>query len=336
MKKNRGFTLLEVTIVLAVVSVIFVILANVILESMRAAKREQAFVFMDQEANRALEAIKHELLSAYVPVSEAPLIYGRIGQVTGTNFSANVEAWRTVLGNGTDAFAFLVGLSAEGDGDFVYDRRLDEGRRLILGIQTPENSSEVPNNMWEATDFDETLVNMGILDLDPVGDLGLPRNNGGDLNVGDARFAGDFVFPAASGRRHVYAIMRFRPYRQDGQPVIVSEADVGQDLNFDQDRTDNFALGGIEIVYPNSAGGVFTKTLTSSTILLQLNRNDDPQNSLFQLWPRGTSGNTIRVHLLMCNYLDQANNAWAFHTDGYQMITRTYNTVLNMPMMSAE
>lgn len=335
MWKKCGYTLLEAIIVVGLMSALFLIAVGSVLTVMRIAKREQAIVQMDQDANRAMETIKHTLLSGYIPVAETPLITGRKGALDGTSFDNNVGRWRDVLGNGTDLFVFLVGVDIEGDGDILYGSS-QESKRLILGIQSNEHSAAVPNGMREATDEGDTLSNLGIIDLNPISHMGLSSNNSSDIDITAARFATPFVFPTPSGgRTQIYGVIRFVPFRQNNTAFLLNEGQLGQDLNNDGDTNDEFALGHLEIVYPASNGNIITHGVSGDSVLLQINRNDSPQDSLFQLWPRDTDGNNIKVHLLMCNYLEQ-QAPWAFGFGGNQIITRSYETLLQMPLMTAE
>lgn len=335
MRRKSGFTLIEVMIAIAVLIAITMIAGSVVVDAMRVASREQSLLQMDQDANRILEGVKHTLRPAYIPIDTKPLDVGREGPLAATDLASNVERWRDVLANGTDMLVFLVGIDPEGDGDIMYGSS-QEDKQLILGIETPENSSAFPDGIREATDEHNTLSNLGIIDLNPRTDLGLPVDNSADIDITAARFAEPFVFPApGGGRSPVYGVIRFAPAWQNNAIVTLDEARLNQDLNNDGDTTDRFALGHMEIVYPNSEGGVFTQSLSSQSVLLQINRNDTPQDSIFQLWPIGTDGNNLKVHVLLCDFMSQ-QNPWAFGRGGYQLITRTYEMRLKMQLMTVE
>lgn len=333
MRRKNGFTLVEIVITMAVLAIVVTLAGSVILDTMRMVSREEAVLQMDQDANRIMETVRLTLRGAYIPVAVNPLDLGRKAAIEGTSLAANVQIWRQVLATGTDLIVFLVPLDAGGAGDTVYGSS-QANMRLILGVETPENSAAVPNGQYEATDAADNLGNLGLVDLDPVAHLGLASDNAGAIDITAARFAHPFVYPPTpGGRRHVYGVIRFAPTRQGNATVALNEATIGQDLNGDGDETDQFVLGHMEIVYPNSAGGVFTQAISTESVLLQVNRDDVPQDSIFQLWPVGTGGNNIKMHLLLCNFLGQ-QDPLAFKQGGFQFITRTFETQLKTQLMA--
>ncbi|MDR1613365.1 MAG: prepilin-type N-terminal cleavage/methylation domain-containing protein [Planctomycetota bacterium] len=331
MRNRNGFTLLEVMIVMALVSVVFILVGMIMLDAMRASKQEETLLLLDQDASRVFETVNQTLMAGYVPVSTDPLAIGRIGTAAIANLAGNVEQWRAVLRGGSDLIAFLSAIDAEGDGDFFYAGGVGDGRRMIMGIETHEG-------LREATDRNNAAVgNLGFVDLDPVADFGL-STGGGAITIADQRFASPFVFPAGSGgRNQVYGVIRFAPFRPDGINLVrINEPDIAQDLNWDQDQTDQFVLGHVEIVYPNADGSVVARPLSSASVLLQVNPGGGPGDSLFQLWPQDTGGNNIKMRLTLCNYLEQAQNSWAFGIGGNQYIARTYESLLRMPLMTLQ
>lgn len=335
MKKSGGFTLVEVIVAVAIVSILFVVAGGAMLSMMRLAAREQAVLEMDREAQRVLETMKHTLRGAYIPVSESPLDTGRKKAIGKTNHKKNVDRWRNVLGNGSDLFVFMVGIDTEGDGDIIYGDSPD-AKRLAFGIMTPS----APSGYREATDENDNLNNLGIVDLNPVSDLGMPTSNGSDITLTAARFASPFVFPTPSAREPIYGVIRFMPYRENGAEVLIQESALGtkgMDLNEDGDVVDSFVIGRLEVVYPLGGGAISTMPISGNTVLLQINRNDTNQRSLFQLVEdQSTKGSAIQVNLLLCNYLEQRNNKVSFAGGGNPLLARTFESMLKTQLMMAD
>lgn len=331
MTRERGFTLLETMITIALLSVVFILATMGIVNFRRAAAREEAVLQMDHDATRIIETLKQTFRAAYIPVSESPLDMGRESALQPTNFNTNVSRWRSVLRSGSDMFVFLVGLDVRGNGSFVYGNS-PETIRLALGIDITGS----PSDYREATDINDTLSNLGIIDLNPLANLGLSSNDT-PIDVTSARFAPQFVFPnPGGGRSQIYGVVRFVPYRENNQVVTINEATMGVagiDLNENGILTDTFVLGRLEMVYPtNDSGGIMAMPISGNTVLLQTNTSQDP---LFQLVEtHSTKGSTFRIKLVMFNFLEQQNNSYAFRDVGaHSYITRVYETRLKTQLM---
>lgn len=335
MRKRGGFTLLEIMITCTLLAVLGLIMGGAILGVMRVSAREQAVLEMDQEAIRILETLKQTLRSSYIPVAEAPLSTGRTVALGSTNHADNVESWREVLVNGTDLFIFVVGIDTEGDGDIIYGDS-SSSKRLAFGLDVPGSG------LREATDKDEDddLNNLGIIDVDPVADFSLATDNSSDIDVTLSRFDDTFSFPSSGSRQHIYGVIRFLPYRENGAEVLIREADLdrkGMDLNDDGDITDVFALGRLQIVYPESGGGVVAFPISGTNVLLQVNRDDITQKSLFQLMEtKSTKGSALQVNLLLCNYNRQIGDKLAFSGGSRALLVRSYESLLKTQLMMTD
>lgn len=330
MKRNGGFTLLEIMVSITILLVLFALSGVAVRNMMQVSAREQAVLEMDQDANRILESIKQTLRGAYIPVAEAPLNSGRKVQLASTDLEKNAGRWRDVLTNGSDMVAFLVGIDTEGDGDILYGDSKDN-KRVAFGVYLTEDS----NVFLEATDENDTLANLGIVDLNLLVDLGLKDDNVGDIETTISRFADSFVFPTPGSRQPVYGVIRFLPYRERGTETVINEAALEYDLNHDGDTTDSFVLGRLEIVYPDGSGGTLAKPISGNTVLLQINRNDAPQYSIFQLEDsRSSEGSAVKINLLLCNFSTQDNNKSAFVRGRPSFLARSYESRLKTQIMS--
>lgn len=332
MRKRLGFTLVEVVLTCALLSLLLVLVGGAFLNIMQVSAREQAALEMDQDAIRILETLKQTLRASYIPVAESPLTVGRKDILAATSLASNVGQWRKVLTNGADLFVFVVGLDTEGDGDIIYGDS-QESRRLAFGIDPPGN----PGGFREATDKNDTLSNLGLVDVNPVTAFDLPTSNSSSISIAAARFAENFVFPTGA-RQHIYGVVRFVPFRESGTTtVVLNEGTLRTDLNGDGDQTDEFVLGRLQIVYPRTGGGTIVTALSGNTVLLQINRNDSPQNSLFQLVEsKSKKGSVLKVNLLMCNYSTQNRDKVSFAGGRLPLMARTYESSIKTQLMMAE
>jgi len=351
---RRGATLLEVLIVVAVVAVLFLFAFTAVNNSLRIVQLEGTDLEMGRSANRALGEIATALRPAILPIpiagSDAALSdFARdvLNSSTQGFDGPNGQFWRDALRVGTDCIAFAV--PVEQNNSILDADGFPKLGILIGGV--PEVSAAYTGDGRLAGH-----VHPALAALNPAA-LGVTRTRA-DVDPAAPRFADNLAFPAGA---RGYAVIRFVPYRRDGQVVILREDDfdggLSFDFNQDGDRTDSFLLGRIEIAYPPDPArpnAVRREIITSGqTVLLQMNANDPGWTPLFQLVryrPGEASANAdafnsaavggdyaIRISLLMCDNLGQQDPA-SFREQLPGMVRRFETNVQlrNMATMSGE
>jgi hypothetical protein len=162
----------------------------------------------------------------------------------------------------------------------------------------------------------------------------LPTNgySGAPGNMSSARFEETPSLPKGM-EQGAYGAIRFVPHRDNsGNPHTITER-AGFDLNEDGATTDSYALGRIEILHFSLAGMVQRTTVSSNTVLLQLNTDSKSSKPLFKLRRKETGGYVINITLFLCDGLAQDSNVIAFNrTTPY--IVRKYSSSVELRNMT--
>lgn len=289
---SKGFTVIEMMVVIAVASVFFVMAHSAITGVVQLVVMESSVLDMDRGANQALQEVADALRPAVLP------IYIEGDEVSLNTFGKEVLAsasqgfnttygrqWRDALQAGTDIIAFTVPVDYGGDDD-----TLDADLYLELGAVLPSGAEEFGAIYDVRKDNKNYLngapVNKYLRELNPRGDLDI-SDKLADLAKGSlpARFAADFTFPAKADQG--YAIARFVPHYTNGVPMTISEADLfpdgprparSYDLNGDGDTADSFLVGSMEFVYSNTR-----YPISGPDVLLQMNQTDPNYVPIFKL-----------------------------------------------------
>ena len=328
MSGRRGITLLEVALVAALLSIVMAVAGGIALDVMRVASREETLLEMDRDANRTMETARRLLRLAYVPVAAEPLAGGRRQALAAADLEKTTRGWLGALRRGSDCLAFLTPVDPEGEGDVLYgDSR--SSLRLKLGV-------DAPGGPLAATDKDDTLENLGLIDMDPTDPwpLGLDLATGTGPepvpDLGSGRFAVPFVYPKPpGGRKQIYWLIRFAPWRENGLPLIIDEGGEA-DLNDDGDQDDSFALGRLELVYPKTGGGSSALALCGYSLLLTLNPREAARDAIFLLLPGDDDFPVIRLRLLFCQ---TGNSPWSLGGKR-PPLSRTFETLAELKLMA--
>ncbi|MDR1520874.1 MAG: prepilin-type N-terminal cleavage/methylation domain-containing protein [Planctomycetota bacterium] len=338
MRRRDGFTLLEIMIVCAIMGSLFMIAGSAIVTVVRASRQDAALMEMDQEANQALGTLNRVLRRSILPVSLPDHPSGMLSHM-GPEFAANGDAWRQILESGSTILPYVSPVDWDGDEDVM-----DQYGNPELGVVMPTGRAVPAVPPSELAEIKAGIKEKpdafcpGIAQVNPSSQLGLSAS--GDVNLDTPAMAADFLFPN-HGAQPIYGVVRFVPYRENGEPLILLESGLGQDFNEDGDLTDRFALGHLELNWPNGAvpnigPAAITQYIGSDSMLLQINRNEDSHNAVFRLGNFSSTaagaGLSIKTHLLLCNYLKQ-RDSWIF---GGKMpfLTRTFQTVIKLRLMS--
>jgi Type II secretory pathway, component PulJ len=356
MKKcgRNGFTLVEIVLASTLLALLTVLICTVIFGLTRTVRQNASLAKMDRDADMALSSISSTLRTAILPIT-TPNAVDAVPKVLNDvqiGFGSNGEEWLDVLRRGCDLIAFTTPVDYGGDGD-----ALDADMIVELGITLP-NGTDVPGGRYNVWTGDNRLIGAGsninvhLAAIQPGADLDMEHNNT-DLNLAASRLAETFP-PASLTTPAGYGIIRFAPHYVNSAQFIVSESDLGYDLNEDGDTDDTFLLGRIELFYANwtrtgvnswaPQGNPFVKPLTGNTVLLQINQTDDAWTPIFKMVGYSTTNSinmeqydesnasgdfALLVRLLMCDSESQGNDPHSFGRKT-RAITRKYETVVKM------
>lgn len=353
-RARRGFTLIEVTITAALAATLAVLVFTAFVSIMRVVAIDQSLLTMDRSADNALNRIADNLRTAILPITYAnastPLQTALNDRTTG--FRRYGRLWRDILQEGSDCLAFTTPADFGDDRDFVdADMLLELGIVLPSGVHVPvgQYDNPVDNHLLPGGSLHPFLAR-----LDPRQDLGLTRGLG-ELDLSAPRFDRTFTFN--NDMDAGYCIIRFVPFFENDAPYVLRERTLGRDINEDDDTTDEFALGGLEFVYPNVVRDEETMTysregepivipITGPNVLLQLNQDDPQFVPIFKLVSyrdRQNSANletfdeslrdgdyAILVRLLLCDQQTQSANPLVFNLNVPPIVTRQYETVVKL------
>ncbi len=165
---RRGFTLLELMIVIAVLTILVTLTFPPLFNSLRIVGHESAMLNMDQSANRALNAVTAALRQAVLPITindannnsvtvsddailgdirdfisySEPLSLSRFMNNETLGFGKNGSDWHAVLERGTDFLPFTIPVPFDyGDGATSITT-LDSAMLPQLGISMADDSAE--------------------------------------------------------------------------------------------------------------------------------------------------------------------------------------------------
>ena len=318
-KSQRGFTLLEIMIVLAVAMILFGMVGSTVINTIRVSEQEKTLLEMDTNAAQTLNGMSAILRAGVAPIttgsSDTSGFQGVMNDKA-RGFGKNGKAWASLLQKGTDCLAFTVPVDADGDGD-----RLDADFLPELGIENVLGQV-VPGGTYTGAGKLAGNVNASLAEIDP-GDFGL--NAGAtDIDLTAMRFADDFEFPTGAADP-AYGVIRFVPVKDGGDYIILDESQMNRDLNENGDTDDKFVLGSIVACYPGRADPYKSdrRYLSKASVLLQLNRDGDGWEPLFRLsrYKEGDASEnmdtiggkpaagdfTLHVKLLLCDNIGQRN-----------------------------
>lgn len=355
-KKRKGFTLIEMMVVIAVASIFFIMANTTISGVIRTVVMESSVLDMDRDANQALQELADAIRPAILPIA----IDG--DEVSLNRFAKEVLAsptqgfntplgrdWRDALQRGTDCVAFTVPVDYGADGD-----TLDADLFLELGAVLPSGAEEF-GAAYRVVDDKNTLngatVNQYLRKLDPREDLDIPAKYN-DLTTGSlpGRFAANFTFPQHAEQGYVVA--RFVPHYTNGSPMTINEANLFSnsggpvrpyDLNGDGDTGDSFLVGSMEFVYSNTR-----YPISGPDVLLQMNQTDSNYVPIFKLIrfqtgdaspnsadgfdPAATEGEFgLLIRLLMLDRIGQEDAA--FQQGKATAIVRLFETTVKLRNM---
>ena len=340
-----GFTLVELMIVMAVVSIIVAMIGATVINSMRVSEQERTLIEMDTNATTALNGLSAVLRRGVLPIatgsSSTSGFQGAVNDKT-RGFGRNGKAWAKQLQYGSDLLVFTIPIDADGDGDTLDADFLPElGITNVLGQAIPAASYTSAGKL-------SGNLNPSLAEMEPD-DFGL-NTNATDIDLTGMRFADSFEFPTA-GTSPAYGVIRFVPMREHGQPIIMDEKVMKWDINEDDDSDDKFVVGHLEVCYPgrSNAFKAERKYLSRSSVLLQLNRDGDGWEPLFRLsrYKEGDKSEnmdsmtgtpsagdfTLHVKLLLCDRIGQRGQPVAFNSR-LPFLARKFDRVIVLRNMS--
>lgn len=375
-KRRAGFTLLEMMIVLAVVSVAVALLYTPMVNGLIMVNRENTLMNMFRTGDITMSRLASLLQPAVLPIptKDPEAINSKNSGVkpyrdiinSNRGFKAFGKDWRDIMLAGTDFLPFCVPTMYRDT-----ESAVDVNGLPVLGVTMPDGERVISATYRETInadgqkqfDLNNTNIHPALANLNPTF-YGLITPLPDPIEIHHNRYRERLSFPATSNRG--FGVIRFVPNRVNDEPEILEEADLEFDLNQNGTQTDVFARGRLVVTYAGStsdsspAGMRSAQTefpLGNQSILLQLNTDAADYIPMFRLVggftkensPAGTkwnettpqSGDTyiLLVRLLLFDYTTQQGTVMATGStrkDGRQFITRQFQSFIEMRNMSLE